>query len=106
MIAAGEMPYRVDIQQRSETQDELGQPVETWTLFAATWGDVRHQSGLETIKADSVSSTVRASIRIRYRANVTSGMRCVFAGKAYNILAVLADRKNDYCDMVCEVINA
>ncbi len=104
MISAGRMPYRVDIQERTTTQDELGQPVETWSLVAATWGDVRHQSGLQTIKADAVTSSVKASIRIRYRSGLTSGMRCVCNGKTYNIAAVLDDKRNGFCDLVCEVI--
>jgi SPP1 family predicted phage head-tail adaptor len=104
MISAGQLRNRVDIQQRTSTQDELGQPVETWTLVAATWGDVRNISGLETIKADAVTSQVKASIRIRYRSNVTSGMRCFANGEYYNILAVISDRANDYCDLACEVI--
>ena len=104
MISSGQLQYRVDIQQRTSSQDELGQPVETWSLVAATWGDVRNISGLETIKADAVTSQVKASIRIRYRSNITSGMRCYTGGEYYNIIAVIANRPDGYCDLACEVI--
>jgi SPP1 family predicted phage head-tail adaptor len=104
-MQSGKLNRRITIQQLSAGQDEIGQPVQTWSNVATVWADIRHQSGMETIKADAVTSTVRASIRIRYRSDLNSGMRVLHDSTAYNILAVLPDlARKEYVDLACEVV--
>ena len=104
-MRAGALNTRITIQQQSTTQDALGQPVNTWTDFANCWADVRHKSGVETIKGDALTSTIKASMRVRYRADLTTGMRVSVGLLKYNIQAVLVDmQKRDYVDLVCEVV--
>lgn len=98
------------IQQLVAGQDEAGQPVQTWANLIAT-GDgkiranIRHLSGVETIKADAPTSAVKASIRIRYRTDVTAAMRVVHGGTTYEIKAVMPDAAGrQFCDLACEVI--
>jgi len=60
--------------------------------------------GLEAIKAGATTSTVQASIRLRHRTGIHSGMRVVSGGATYNILAVLPDEaQRQHTDLVCEV---
>lgn len=93
---------RVTLQQRSTSQDALGQPVETWSDVATVWADIRHPSGLSAIKADADVSLVKASIRIRYRAGLDAGMRAVHGTVVYDIQAVLPDEAERlYVDLVC-----
>lgn len=98
------------IQKLVAGQDEAGQPVQTWENLIAT-GDgkiranLRHLSGVETIKADAVASAVKASIRIRYRTDVTAAMRVVHGGTTYEIKAVMPDEAGrEYTDLACEVV--
>lgn len=102
---AGRLNTRLTLQQPGTAQDGIGQPVITWTEVGRVWADVRHVSGLQAIKADADSSTVKASIRIRHRTGVTAAMRLVEqgAGTVYNITAVLPDARKAYLDLVCEV---
>lgn len=101
----GLLNRRVVVQQQSTTQDAIGQPVLTWTTFATVWADIRHSSGVESIKADALTSTVRASIRVRYTRTITTGMRVVEGTTTYNIVAVLPDMGGkEYSDLVCEVL--
>jgi len=105
-MRAGTLNNKVTIQQQASTQDDWGQPLNTWTDIATVWADIRHQSGIETIKADSPVSVVKASIRIRYRTGVDAGMRVLHGTTAYNINAVLPDvSKKQYLDLVCEVVS-
>lgn len=91
----------VTIERRGSGYDEVGQPVTTWSTFATVRGDVRHLSGTETIKADAVAPVVKASIRIRYRADIDAGMRVVLGAKTYEIRAVLPDEAGrKYVDLV------
>ena len=96
--------HRIDIEQRAAGEDELGQPVETWTLVAAVWADVRHLSGVSAIKAGADVSLVQASIRIRHRSGINDGMRVTHDGQQYDIRAVLPDGKRQYLDLVCQAV--
>ena len=102
MISAADLNQRVNIEQRSGAQDELGQPIESWVLVAAVWASVKHQSGLSAIKGDADVSTVKASIRIRYRTGIDAGMRVVCGSDTYDIKAVLPNRAEGFTDLVCE----
>ena len=104
-LRAGDLCSQIVIQAPSTTQDEIGQPVLVWTDFASVWADIRMKSGLETIKAGAVTSTVQASIRIRYRTDLTAGMRAVHNGVIYNITSVMPDvSRRVYTDLAVEVV--
>ena len=102
MISAADLNQRVNIEQRTGSQDELGQPIESWSLVAAVWASVKHVSGLSAIKGDADVSTVKASIRIRYLALLNAGMRVSHGSDIYDIKAVLTNRTEGFTDLVCE----
>lgn len=94
----------ITIQQRGTAADALGQPVETWTVLASLWGDIRHPSGVQQIKAGAEVSTVRASIKVYRRADITAAMRVVHGATVYDIKAVLPDERGRvFMFLACEV---
>lgn len=106
MVQAGKFKHRVTLQAPGTTQDELGQPIPGWTDVATLWADIRMKSGLESIKAGAPVSVAQASIRVRYRAGITAGMRVVHNLVAYEIRAVMPDvGGREYVDLACEVVN-
>ena len=105
-MQAGRLNRRCTLQAPGTTQDELGQPIPGWTDVATLWGDVRLRSGLESIKAGAVVSTVQASVRIRYRTGIHAGMRVLVGSVPYEVLAVQPDvGGREYVDLVCQVVN-
>lgn len=106
-IRAGLLNRQVKIQQLTQIKDEIGQIIGTdWADVATVWANIRHLSGTEAIKADAPTSTVRASIRIRYRAGIDAGMRVLHGSTAYDIQAVLPDEiGRRHIDLVCEVVS-
>lgn len=105
-MQAGRLSRRCIIQQPGTAEDELGQPIPGWTDVATVWADIRHKSGLEAIKADAPVSTVQASIRIRYRSDVTAGMRVVHNLVPYDIKAVMEDvAGREFVDLACERVS-
>lgn len=104
-MRAGPLNTRVTVQQQSTTQDELGQPVQTWSTFATMWADVKQNSGMTMVRGDADISVVRASIRVRYRADITAAMRVLAGATVYQIQAVLPDvAGKQYTDLVCQVV--
>lgn len=105
-MQAGRLNRRCTLQAPGTTQDELGQPIPGWTDVATVWCDVRLRSGLESIKAGAVVSTVQASVRIRYRTGINAGMRVLVDSVPYEVLAVQPDvGGREYVDLVCQVVN-
>ena len=98
------MNSAITIQQRTSAEDALGQPVETWTTLASLWGEIRHPSGVQQIKAGAEVSTVRASIKVHKRDDITAAMRVVHGSTTYDIKAVLPDERGRvFMFLVCEV---
>ena len=98
---------KIRIEQDGEVQDASGAWVTGWSTLAELWADVRHTSGAEAIRGDAITSTARASIRIRYRTDIDAGMRVVVVstGAVYNIVSVLPDLQGRvFVDLVCEVV--
>lgn len=105
-MRAGDLNSLVTIQQLATGQDAAGQPVTTWLPLATVWANIKAVSGIETVKAGADTSIVRASIRIRRRADVTAAMRVVYGATTYLIKAVLPNQETrDSVDLVCEVIS-
>ena len=103
---AGQLNRRILIQRPATARDEIGQPIPGWDDVAHCWASIKHLGGMATIRAGAESSTVKASIRIRYRTDIDASMRVVHGATVYQIMAVLPDeRTRDYIDLVCEVIS-
>ena len=105
-MQAGRLNRRCTLQSPSQSVDALGQPTPGWTDVATVWGDVRLRSGLESVKAGAVVSTVQASVRIRYRTGINAGMRVLVDAVPYEVVAVQPDvGGREYVDLVCQVVS-
>lgn len=106
-LNAGQLNRRVTIRQRSATQDAAGQPVETWTDLATVWAWIKAPAGVaaaERLAANRDTSTVTYSMRIRYRTDVTAGMRAAEGADLFDIQQVIIDRAGrEFTDLVCTV---
>lgn len=100
-FTAQQLDTRVDLLASTSSPDAAGQQIETWAVFAHVWANVLYPSGLEGIRAGAEAVTLRASVRIRYRANVTTAMRVRLREGEFNITACLP-KGNDWLDLVCE----
>lgn len=106
-MQAGRLNRRCVIQQKGPGENEIGEPLpDDWVDVATVWADIRMKSGLESIKAGAPVSVVAASIRIRYRAGVTAGMRVVHNLVPYDIKAVMDDvAGREFVDLACERVS-
>ena len=103
MTAAGNLRDRITIQRKTGGKDAWGTPLpEAWVDFHSLWASVRHQSGAESIRSGADTSVVKASIRVRWRADLDASMRVLHLGMTYDIEAVLPGAKREYVDLVCK----
>ena len=104
-MQAGRRNTRCVIQRRTGGTNDWGEPLpEGWEEYATVWANVKHLSGREAIKADAEVSTVRASIRLLYRTDITAGMRVLIGAAVYDIEAVLPDMvQRKHVDLVCKL---
>ena len=104
-LNAGALNTRISIERRTSAQDEWQQPIpDAWAPVASVWANVRHLRGAEAIRADAVTSSVRASIRIRWRTGIDAGMRVKVGAAVYEITAVLPEMaRREHVDLVCEL---
>lgn len=99
-MQAGQLDTPITIQRKTGGTDAWGAPLpEAWEDYATVWANVRHLSGTESIKAGADVSVVRASIRIRWRQDVTAGMRVVACAAVYDIEAVLPGQRREWLDL-------
>ena len=103
-MGAGKLNRRITLSGLSTGTDDLGQPLQAWVDFATVWADVRFVSGIETIKAGRETSTSRASVRIRRRANVIRQMRARIDGVEYDILDIIPSADRAWLTLICEVV--
>jgi SPP1 family predicted phage head-tail adaptor len=102
-MRAGTLRHLLTLQELSAGQDEIGQPLQTWVDVATDWADIRFLRGIEAVKAGASVSVADCSVRVRYRAGVTAGMRYVEGSTVYDIQSVLPDTTGmHYLDLACK----
>lgn len=89
-MRAGKLRHPVKIEQSTESQDEYGAVVLTWTTLASVWAAIEPIRGRERFEAQHHAIEEDTRIRIRYRSDVTAEERVVDrAGQVYDIKGVL-----------------
>ncbi|QOQ81122.1 phage head closure protein [Comamonas thiooxydans] len=106
MLSAGKLRHRIQFQRR-DPNGPMGRPAPNWEDYGSlTWGHIKFLSGSESIKAGQTASKASASIRLRWRTDITADMRVVGAGMVFEVRSVLPDLlKREHVDLVCEVTN-
>lgn len=104
-MQAGQLRDRITIQRKTGGTDDWRSPLpEGWEDLAQVCANVRHLSGTESIKAGADVSVVQASIRIRWRQDITAGMRVLHGAAVYDIDAVLPGPKREYVDLRAKLV--
>ncbi|AFC28393.1 phage head-tail adaptor, putative [Paenibacillus mucilaginosus 3016] len=80
---------RIHILQPVRGEDNEGIPVITWAPIICLWAAVKPLRGREYFQAAAINQENTLRVEIRYRTGITSEMRVQYAGKLYNINAIL-----------------
>lgn len=109
-MQAGKLKRRVRIDQRRGA-GTLNDPIR-WAPLATVRANVRMLTGKESILSDAEVGQASASVRIRYREDVTTGMRVTVVKSvngqtvdliAFEVLEPLPEvASREYVDLVCK----
>jgi len=92
MMQAGRLDKRVKISHLvtgSPAVDDFGAPNTSWEELDTVWAAVEPISGREFWAQQQVQSEISVRIRIRYRNDVTVGMKAEYNGKTYMIKTII-----------------
>lgn len=106
-MRAGKLRHRVTIQRLTETRDDAGGLVPTWTDYAQVFASVEPLRGREFFAGQEKQSRVDTRIRIRYLADVTPKMRVEYGAHVYEIVNIIdPEMRHQEMQLMCyEVAN-
>lgn len=104
-MRAGKMDRLITIQTFTTTQNDYGEPVETWTTLASVWAERVPMSGREAFAADQLAALSLVKFKIRYRSDVDTKNRILDAGSYYDIRSVGIIGRNEGLEITAEAVN-
>lgn len=88
-MRSGRLDRRLTLQRKTATENDYGEPVETWTTIATVWAEKIPVRGAERYAAMQTVAEVDTRFKIRYRTDVSPLDRVVCAGITYDVKGVL-----------------
>ena len=99
---AGQLDRRITIQNFSETTDNFGQEVKSFSTLASVWANVVEKVGSEGEDGEMIAATKKVEFVIRYRTDVNEEMRISYNSNTYKIQAIQsADARKAFLKIVC-----
>lgn len=87
MLNAGNLDQRITIEQKTVTDNDRGEAIASWSTLATVWAQAEPLRGREFFAAAQMQETVDVKFTIRYRADITSQMRVLWRGQAYEMVS-------------------
>jgi len=101
-MRAGRLRHRLELQSKSETRDEYGAAIVSWTTQDTVWGAIEPLSGREYFSQQQVQAEASVRIVIRYNGSIDETWRIKHGGRYYNIVDVLNhDMRNYMLTIMC-----
>lgn len=100
--------HRLTLQEEVRSLDGAGGYSSSWQNIADLWAEITSISsksiyGKEKLFAGKLQSEISHKVLIRYRSPVSTDMRLVFAGRIFNIRAIMnIDEHNEILELLVE----
>jgi SPP1 family predicted phage head-tail adaptor len=95
---------RILIERESSAPGPTGAPVKAWQPLCRPWAEVKGVSGRAFLAAGAEQSEVTFEIRMRYRADITAGLRVTHHGITLEIVAPLPDERRQWLRLMCKTV--
>jgi SPP1 family predicted phage head-tail adaptor len=90
MIASGKLRHKVTIEQKLVTDtNSYGEPVTTWSTYAAVWASIEPIQAREFTQYQAVNSDITHVIVVRHLFGVTPAMRIKYGTRVFEILGYM-----------------
>lgn len=103
-MRAGQLDRTIQIQSFSNTVNDYGTPVMTWTDLATVRAQIVQQSTDEFLATHGETDSFAAVFRIRWLAGVTTDHRVSYGGKFLNIREVKEIGRRKGLELRCEEV--
>lgn len=101
-VRAGKLRHRLIVEAKETTLGTRGQRTGSWTTCDTVWGEVVTLSGGERDQARQIYASATDTVRIRYRADLTTENRFKFGSRILNIGHIdNIDQRNIEIVMLC-----
>jgi len=102
-VRAGRLRHKVVLQSRSNTQDDFGQPVESWTALGSIYAAIEPLSGRELMTRSGAAALASHKITIRHREGITPANRILFGVRLFDILLIVNPQEmNERLEMIVQ----
>jgi SPP1 family predicted phage head-tail adaptor len=102
-VNAGKLRHRFRLEEGTRAPGAGGGGVTTWTEVVTVWANVVPLTGVERIAAMQAAAALTHRVEIRYRPGITAKHRGVYAGRVFEIRAVIdVDEAHDEMHLLCE----
>lgn len=106
-MQAGQLRKRIELQQRSSSQDGYGQQLTSWTTLFTTWAAIEPVSGAQLDRARSIYNETSHKVTVRWRAQLNDikqvgSYRVLYAGRVFDVGASMnQDERNRTVVLLC-----
>jgi len=84
----GRLDRKITIEERTDSQNTLGEPVAVWSTYHQAFANVQKAGGSENTRTGSIVAENRVKFKIRFFDGITEDMRIVYNGNYYDILQI------------------
>ena len=100
-VQSGQLDRRITIQSFTESTDDFGEVILSFTTLANVWAKVVEKSGNEGEDGNQMVATQKVEFFIRYRSDINEQMQIVYDNRTYTIEAILnADSRKSFQKIV------
>lgn len=103
------MRHRITVQSLTETPDDYGQLIKSWTTLGTFWANVRSPTGREALNAAQLKAELTDVIEMRWVGNdypILPSMQVLFRGRTLKIESVTDpdNRRRQYLLQCREIV--
>jgi SPP1 family predicted phage head-tail adaptor len=103
-MRAGTMRDRVTIQRQSTSSTPQWGKSTNWTDVATVWASVVPTNAVESFQQKGTASGTNYTVKLRYRADLTSADRLMYRGKVLDLVSVV-DVGGRHRELECQAVH-
>jgi SPP1 family predicted phage head-tail adaptor len=99
----GDLRQRLRIERPQRAADGGGGAEESWEMVAEVWAAIAPLAGGERVEADAVVGRITHEVWLRFRADVTPGMRLRLGARLFDVRAAIDfEERRRFLKCMCE----